>query len=296
MHLIKHMKKSFPFVLLLIFLFCLNPGFSGERTRAEKAGSRAITEMELQTIADAMEMVYLDIGYYVSIENLNDLLSPTPVHPFDNIDQWGGTWVIDLTTADFHFPQVDLTHAPHLWQGPYVTYQDDRISLDGAGYDEGSLLDLWGTPYYLFCPLGLVRGDEHTITQELYGDYFDVYAVVSLGPDGIKSEDDAYRTFGAPPTRLVLSSLSQREAFPEDTLTLRGYNMGTRNRQTPNLLLNNIPVPGIISWTQSEVVFTVPQDAQTGYVKVVIYTQESNLLPLAILEPPTSAKNWFLYE
>jgi len=283
----------FSFIATILF-FCLgsNASEDGKKIPAQ----RAITELEMQTLAQAMDMVYIDIGYYVSIENLNDLLSPYTVHDFDNIDQFVGTWVVDPATALFYPDKRDLTHVPHLWLGPYVTYQDDRIALDGAGYDRGALLDLWGTPYYLFSPAGLARTDQHTVTLELYGDYFDTYAIVSLGPDGIKSSDDIVRTFGAPPTRLVLTSLSTPSAYPGGMIALRGYNFGSRSLQPPDLFLGGSQISSILSWTDRLIQFTVPEDAASGYLKLVKDSEESNLLFLEISEMPTSARQWVLYD
>jgi type II secretory pathway pseudopilin PulG len=283
-------------ILAILFLLCFPLCLSVAGEKENRYGEVTATLAELQTLADAMEWVYLDIGYYVSIENLDDLLTNNPVHDFDNIDQNTGTWVIDLTTGMFYPDKRDLTHPPLLWQGPYVTCQQNRITLDGGGYDRGTLLDYWGTPYYLFSPAGLVRTDQHTITQELYGDYFDLFAIVSLGPDGIKSSDDLYRTFGVPPTRLVMTSISNQTAYPGDTVSIRGYNFGTPGKLDPVLYLNERPVNTIISWGDRLIEFTVPPDAESGNLKVVRDSENSNTIFLTVLEIPTSAHKWTLYE
>ncbi|MCX7000847.1 MAG: IPT/TIG domain-containing protein [Candidatus Sumerlaeota bacterium] len=259
-------------------------------------GEITATLAELQTLADAMTVVYLDTGYYVSIENLNDLLSNNTVYDFDNINNGGGTWVIDPATALFKPQMANLTVPPHLWQGPYVTYQDSRISLTGSGYDRGTLLDFWGTPYYLFSPAGLVRTDQHVITLELYDDYFDSYAIVSLGPDGVMSSDDLIYTFGEPPTRLVLTSLSVQSAYRGDTVRLRGYNFGAGGSGNSRLLLGAMTINAISSWSDRQIEFTVPSGAASGNVSVEKGQEVSNGLPLTILEHPSAAAHWLLYE
>ncbi|MBN1899725.1 IPT/TIG domain-containing protein [Candidatus Sumerlaeota bacterium] len=278
--------------ILFCFISCLAP--AGEKQ--ERYGEVTATLAELLTLTEAMEWAYIDIGGFVSIENLNDLLMTNPVHDFDNIDQFDGAWVIDLATGMFYPEKKDLTHLPLLWQGPYVTYQESRIAVDGAGYDKGTLLDYWGEPYYLFSPAGLVRTDEHIITQEIYGDHFDLYAIVSLGPDGIMSSDDLYRTFGTPPTRLVLTSITRESAHPGDTVSIRGYNFGIFSKLDPVLYLNEKPVNTIVSWSDRLIEFTVPPDGESGNLKIVKDSVQSNSIYLTILEIPTTAQMWTLYE
>lgn len=261
-------------------------------------GAITATLSEMQTLTDAMELVYLDIGGYVSIENLNDLLSDQTVHDFDNISLGGGTWVIDPTTAFFYPQMLNLSVPPHRWLGPYVTFNESRITLSGNGYDRGTLLDLWGTPYYLFSPAGLVRSDQHAITLELYGDYFDSYAIVSLGPDGVKSSDDLIRTFGLPPIKPVITSLSATSAYAGDALRLRGWNLGTQSgeRAAATLYLGAMPITTIKSWSERLIEFTVPEGASSGNIRIVRGTYETNSLPLTILERPTASRHWNLYE
>jgi IPT/TIG domain-containing protein len=288
--------KVYRFFAVVLFFYILPGTFGVESVNGDKYGEVTATLSELQTLTQQMDIVYLDIGYYVSIENLNDLLSDSTTYDFDNIDQFDGTWVISTGTGKFNPEKVDLKSPYRLWQGPYVNFNSNRVSIDGDGYDKGTLLDFWGCPYYLFSPLGFVRTDEHIITQELYGDYFDLYAIVSLGPDGIKSSDDLYRTFGTLPTSLVISSLSSSSAYPGDMLTLRGYNMGSDTRAALELFFNETPITDIISKSSTLVEFLVPQILGSGNIKVKIGEDESNTISLEILEKPTSSKNWILYE
>lgn len=274
----------------------LSAGTPAKPTPSPRFGETIITLSELQTLADAMTLVYLDTGYYVSIEDLNDQLSIYTVYDFDNINNGGGTWVIDPTTALFLPQMANLTVPPHLWQGPYVTYQDSRISVSGSGYDRGTLLDLWGTPYYLFSPAGLVRTDQHVITLELYGDYFDSYAIVSLGPDGVKSSDDLIYTFGSPPTQLVLTSLSVQSAYPGDAVRLRGYNFGASQEGDTSLLLGAMTINTTSLWSDRQIDFTIPAGAASGEIRIKKGQETSNGLPFTILEHPSSAANWQLYE
>lgn len=294
---IRFFKITVLAMAILVLVNMISPA-QEKASREERYGEVTATLAELQTLVDAMTVVYIDIGYYVTIENLNDMIIADPTYDFDNIDQYGGTWVIDTDTAFFRDEKIDLTVPPRLWQGPYVNYQQQRISIDGKGYDRGSLLDYWGTPYYLFSPAGLVRGDQVAVTNELYGDYFDVYAIVSLGPDGIMSEDDLWRTFGMPPTRLVITSTSVPSAYPGDEVSIKGYNLGSNGataRQNRQLLLAGEEIHSITEWTPTRVSFLVPAGAESGNLKIINDGEESNAIYLEIRQTPTSAFTWTLY-
>ena len=100
---------------------------------AANPGSIVATLSEMQSLTDAMELVYLDIGGYVSIENLNDLLSEQTTHDFDNISQGGGTRVIDTTTA-FFYPQLqNLSMPPRRWLGHPFRPQRRRADQQQVG-------------------------------------------------------------------------------------------------------------------------------------------------------------------
>lgn len=310
-------KNIFLLNIILMLELCL--GVNGGIDSGELVGFeiKQLVEQELRILAEAEERVYLDTGYFVSIENLDDLPSETANYWFDYINAGGGAAVIDPRTGRFKPERVDLLQYPHLWLGPYVTFQPGRISEDGAGYDPGTLLDLWGRPYYLFTPVGLARPPEMSITQEFYGDQFDRYAIVSLGPDGEKSSDDIIRWFGFPPSALVISSLRPNMVEPGEEVTVRGYNFGTMKADEPKrehneeqslgeelkgekierqVLLNNNPVAEILLWSDREIRFKVPLGAQSGYVKVKIGAVESNGLYLTVVSSvPAGSKNWWLY-
>jgi len=287
----ENINKKIIFLILVIILF--NQGFLYSK---ENSKIRDLTLLEMANIAQAMEAVYIDIGYYVSIENLNDLLNGNPIKLYDNIDQFNGTPVIDSSTGFFKPELVDLTKSPHLWLGPYITYQPSRISEDGAGYDPGTPLDLSSRPYYFFTPMGLVRPPSRTVTQDIYGDYFDTCAIVSLGPDGIKSSDDIVYRFGSAPTSLVISRLSPNVAYSGDLITIGGYNFGT-TRNPGIVKINNIQMSEIIQWTDRSIIFKLGEGAQSGNVVIVSGSKESNPLYLTVLGSSSLARRfWEIYE
>ena len=172
------MKMEYYFIKVLSILSCL---FLATALQA-KNETEQITEYEMLMMIQAEEAAEIDTGYIVSLENLDDLPTDQVTNAFDYINYGGGAEVIDPRTGLFKSTRMDLLMPPNTWQGPYVTYQPGRISLTSS-YDLGTPLDLWGMPYYLFSPMGLVRPGTLSVTQELYGDHFDRYAIVSLGSD-----------------------------------------------------------------------------------------------------------------
>ncbi len=295
------MKIKYFIFFIILFLFIHSGEISASGDENKQKGAKEVVALSNEIeMKNAIEIAYIDIDYYVSLENLNDLLNSNPVKSYDDINEQGGTPVIDLATGLFKPILADLTKSPTVWLGPYINYQPAMVSDNGAGYDKGTPIDPWYRPYYFFSPMGLIRSDSKTITQEIYGDYFDRYAIVSLGSDGIKSSDDIITLFGAPPTKTVMSSLSKNEAQPGEQITIKGYNFGAGTKLSKTgerIFLNGIQITDIISWSDRNIVIRLPDDAQSGYIKIIINGQESNQLYLDII-PAVSRINtpWELYQ
>jgi hypothetical protein len=265
----------------------------GDRPRIY--GAREIAALsDMAAMRDAEVIAYLDTGCLHPLEDLNDLLSSQTNYYFDNIMDGGGAQTISTITGRFYPQRVDVRWSPHVWGGPYLTYQQGRFSIDGAGYDPGTPLDPWDNPYYLFTPLGLVRPTLGMITLELYGDAFDRYAIVSLGNDGVMSDDDIIlkfegSTFG-PPTLTTISSLVPAAAIAGQRVTVRGYNFGG-TQGASRLELAGAPVT-LVSWGDRAIAFDVPARSSGGEVVVVRATQRSNAFLLRVL---VGARHWSLY-
>ncbi len=217
--------------------------------------------------------------------------------------------------------RVNLLTSYHRWRGPYLTFQPGRTQAGIQPYDQGSPLDPWGSPYYLFSPLGLLRGDSGSVTLELYGDFFDRYALVSLGRDGVQSSDDLIYTFGPGVTSFALTSLrgpqverlgsglqslsaagSQGSPPTPDfrvpagsVLTIRGVNLGSV-QGTARVMWGDIELTNISNWTSREVTVTLPQSlhglAQLYFIRDA---QQTNPIFLEIVDY-TAATDWSLYE
>lgn len=297
------MNGKFTYFLILfvvLFLLCSDSGDCKTINKNTKSISD-LARAEEQSIIEALEVCYIDIGYCVSIENLNDLPGGTPIKEYDNINQLGGTPVIDISTGLFKPGLLDLTKAPHLWLGPYITYQPSRVSDSGAGYDPGTLIDFWNKPYYFFSPLGLLLPDSRSVSLDLYGDYFDRYAIVSLGPDGVVSDDDIVSFFGGAPTKTVISRASPPEAYAGDTITVRGYNLGSaksHGRIFPgSIYLGDKQMSEIISWSDRSVSFKLSENAESGDLKIISQGSESNTLHFKVLNKTSRVQiPWELYE
>jgi hypothetical protein len=269
----------------------------------------------MQAWAEAMDTAEIYSSYYVSPENLNDLSVQNTIPAYDSILDQGGVFVLTPTTGQFSASRRNLV-TTGMWQGPYVTYQQNQTQTTSTTvaipYDVGSLLDPWGNPFYLFSPLGLVRGDTGQTTLELYGDGFDRYTFVSLGPDGVKSEDDLAYQFGAGITSFSISSLSgpavqmtsaagqspaKWSADAGTTISIRGINFGPSGAAGNQVLFNSQPLPDIISWGPRSVVVSIPSDISgDGSIVVKSGSAVSNSLALKINPPVTAVKDWILFQ
>jgi len=250
--------------------------------------------LDMGAMRDAEIVAYLDTGYLYSLEDLNDLLSSWTNFTFDNIMDGGGAQAISTITGRFVPQRLDMRISPHVWFGPYVTYQQGRFSISGAGYDPGTPLDPWDNPYYLFTPLGLVRPTLGALTLELYGDAFDRYAIVSLGNDGVMSDDDIILRFEGsifgPPALTTISSIAPPVAAPGQRVTIRGYNFGATQAGSRLELAGQAVAP--VSWSDRAIMFDVPANASGGEVVVVRGATRSNPFLLRVL---VGARRWSQY-
>jgi len=273
------------------------PGKPPIAGQARTLGAREVAALaDMTAIRDAEIMAYLDTDYLFSLEDLDDLLTLTPpTYYFDDIMYGGGAQAISVQTGNFLPYRLDVRLPYHHWGGPYVTYQQGHISIDGAGYDPGTPIDPWGNPYYLFSPLGLVRPTLGTVTLELYGDRFDRWTLVSLGADGVMSDDDIIfqfegTTFG-PPNAITITSLVPDAVAPGQTVTVRGYHFGA-TQGASQLQLADRTIGTITSWSDRTISFRVPVNATGGQVVVVGGASRSNPFLLHVL---TAAHRWTRY-
>lgn len=293
-------KKTFYFLILFLMLEIF--AFSSDDAKQSEQSKKIATALSSETaMRDAMEIVFIDIGYYVSLEDLNDLLNGSPIKYYDDINQFLGTPVIDTATGLYKPTLEDLTKSPKLWLGPYITYQPSTISEDGAGYDIGTPLDPWQRPYYFFSPLGLIKPPSRSVSLDFYGDAFDRYAIVCLGPDGIKSNDDIITLFGGAPTKTVISSVSPSQAQRGDEVTVNGYNFGlakkTNLKTDKSLYVNGVAANQITLWSDRVIKFIINDNMQSGDVKIIINGEESNTFHLDISAGPSRINvPWELYQ
>lgn len=290
-------------ILIFLFLsFLFSAVFAADKNTEQKSGAKDVVALaDEDAMVTALDMCYLDINYYVSLENLNDLLNGSPVKYYDNIDELGGTPVIDLATGMFKPTLVNLTTGMNSWKGPYITYQPNNITENGLGYDKGTPIDPWGRPYYFYSPVGLISPSTRTITLDMYGDTFDRYAIVSLGSDGIKSGDDIITLFGGAPVRNVISSTNKTSAAIGDLIVVNGYNFGTGTKRNLNttkyVMIGSKKMDEIFSWEERTITFRIAPDTVSGNLTVFNGTETSNPIPITITqEQLRNASQWELYE
>lgn len=273
---------------------------------AQSAGVIA-AQQEMQNLETALVAAYLDIGYLVSLETLDDLSIFPTQKPYDYINNGAGTFVL---RPEIGFFETNPRNLLPVWLGPYATYQPGTTQLSTMPYDQGTPLDPWNSPYYFFSPLGLIRGDTGAITQDFYADDFDRYTIVSLGPDGLMSGDDVIRQLGfsiSGVTGLAISSLAGPEvttllsitgsAFraPEGAqVTINGYNMGA-TQGASQILFGATPLSGVSAWSATAVTLQLPPGIfGTQTIKIQSGAAMSNGLQLTILA--NGAETWAEYE
>lgn len=244
---------------------------SGSVARNPAPNRESVTLTEMQIIADALIVAWIDINAYVTLENLNDIGADGFEPDYDFIGDGDGTYVIRQHKAVFETSRQDLTVGFWLWDGPYVNYQPGRTDAnDIFGYDEGTPLDPWGSPYYFFTPAGLVRPPNH-ITQEFYGDYFNQYTIVSFGPDfAYGGDDDIFYQWGDAPTVTSLTSLSVDSVRVGETLSLKGYKFGEQGDGFEVLLNGVAATDGFTTWTERLITKTILPTDPLGEVTVAV--------------------------
>jgi hypothetical protein len=274
---------------------------------------------EMAILASALEICALDTTYYVPLEALNDVSDPNAVPAYDYIDHNGGTYVIKPWEGCFRPSRVALTTAFFPWRGPYVTFQPGRTQIGTSPYDEGSPLDPWGNPYLFFSPLGLLRGDTGSLTLEYYGDQFDRYAIVSFGPDVVKSADDLIYFFGGGVTSSVISSLrgpttvaltsgpfaadslrasqaADYRVVPGAALTIRGVNLFSNSGES-SVYWGATQLSDVVSTNTREITVAVPQglDGIDDLRIVIPGVGQTNAVRVQLLTMSDAAL-WALYE
>lgn len=271
---------------------------------AAQPGTYEAAQTELLTLANAMELVFIDTNYLTTLENLNDLGSPTFSIPYDYISDEDGALVIDAFDGRFRDPpRLDLLTRPLglNWQGPYVNIQLERTETDPPfAYEEGTPLDPWGRPYLFYSPLGLIDPVAQTITLEHHQDIFPTFTIASLGQDGIVSSDDLSRSVGG--LTVQMTSISSVRIYSSQTrrggyeLVVNGYRFGS-TQGAGGILVNSAPIDGpIVQWSSTQVrvdIDALPPD------NAVISLETDNGATVAyegfLVEGATGVEDWMLY-
>jgi hypothetical protein len=275
------------------------------------AQSVAVALSEMQTLANAEDVCALDTNFYVSLEALNDLSSTPDPASRDNVLSNGGTYAAETWRGDFRpGGRLDLVNRTLAWGGPYVTFQFGRTQETAGPYDVGSPLDPWGTPYWFYSPLGLLRGDTGTATLEGYGDQFGRYTIVSYGLDGVKSADDLTYQFGPGLTSFVVTSLYGAWVTPPpvpnpggaawkvgsgNTITVRGINFGS-TQGTGQVMLGSTELTGVTRWSNREIDVIIPVGLTVQAPLFITRGAQQSLAVQVDAAPPVAAVvDWQIY-
>ena len=299
----------------LAFAFALAGALLPSPARAQAGDAKETAALAAMAgLAQAEEMCALDTGFYVTLETLNDVnFRPSQPPYYDYLNEGGGTWVIRPSRGLFETTRRDLLAAFLKWKGPYTNF-NGGVQQGSTPYDEGTPLDPWGQPYYLYSPLGLVRGDTGRITMEGWRDSFDRWRIVSSGPDGTPATpDDLGYFFGGGITDFVISSVNNPPgpglaaegvtwsdgvftAPGGATVEIRGYNM-SNSPADGSVTLGGIALPPAASWTGTTIRLTLPNEERAPAPLVVHRGAVfSNPLMLAIAVQRNAARDWPLYD
>ena len=253
-------------------------------------------------LAQALERCAADTGFFVPLEALNDTTNPAADPPGDYLNDQGGVHAIDPGRGSFLEGRQDLSGA---WGGPYVTYGPGEVQPPEGPYEAGSPLDPWGEPYYLFSPLGLVRGDSGTLTADIFGDGFERFTIVSLGPGSVPGGgNDLVYQLGAAPAGPSLAGMQGPDVVREGALhqvtagaevQLRGYGLGPAQTDAA-LLFGPSELFDIGLWRDTRIELTLPTDVE-GREDLFVERgpERSNALDVEISIPQNAALDWAVY-
>jgi hypothetical protein len=295
------------FVLCAVALgYCVNVA---AQPAPNQSANEAAALAEMNTLANAEEICAGIQNFYVSLETLNDVVPIGVSGSFDNVNLNGGSFALRLHSGFFDATRTFFDGTPQ-WEGNYVNYQQNKIQVLPDPYDLGSPLDPWFTPYYFFSPHGLVRGDNGAITQELYGNDFDRFAIVSLGADGVMSNDDLIFLFGGGVTSLGLSTVSGASVLMDHSklgtkfaaaegalIELEGYVFGA-TQGASQAFFGATELTDITSWSATSVTLNLPAGL-TGTAPIFLRVggNDSNALSLTIHGAPVNGVgDWRVYE
>jgi hypothetical protein len=313
----------------------------GRAARAQGGDSSALARAEMQAMADAETASNIRTRFFVSLETLNDLPTSGSISgPYDYINLEGGTFVIPPLVGLIDPPlRINLLANPDpnlRWpEFPFITYQQGRVQDEPGFYELGTPLDPWGNPYLLFTPLGLVRGDIGRVTFELYGDFYDDYRIVSLGPDGVLGggptgslpggDDIDYAMAGgvqgpvissirdAPAGSFVLGADAAKAVLNAAPLTVTPSpdgsvfhaeagdaiavkGYGLGSGQGSHVLFGLVELSDVRFWYDNMIILVLPEDLLGRQeLTVEIGGQPTNFLVLEIDEVVTAARHWERY-
>ena len=114
----------------------------------------------------------------------------------------------------------------------------------------------------------------------------DIYGNTVVWGKGGSNDIDLYMTryFFSP----FITEIFPQTASAGSLITLTGKNFGYLQEDSEVILAHGIFAP-VVSWSDTEITFTIPDGAQSGDLKVMTHGGDSNNLPITIYGPPRPA-------
>jgi hypothetical protein len=286
--------------IIILTVGMMFPSFVFPESPQEKNNTIAL--LQLQNLRQAMEFFYIDYSLFSTIENLDDVTSSGTNPSYQWINDDGGALIVHpgLGTVERWVILPGFSSAGP----PYLTISSGNRYEDASGdYDEGTLLDPWGEPYYFYTPLGLLDPRAEDTTLRYYGDEFDFYTFISHGADrSYGGGDDLYEQIYVAITQLAISSVRFKDQQVKGSsswrLEIKGYQFGA-SQGNGMVFLNGQPLSDPIeSWGNQMVVVSLSSPLSDQDVVSLQTDSGATTRELAVLmesSPSSVGDDWALY-
>jgi uncharacterized protein (TIGR02145 family) len=183
-----------------------------------------------------------------------------------------------ITSKNIKSNEVNYIISPNITSiTPTTSSAGQQISILGSGFG-----DSVATSSVSFSNSTITKFNSWTDTQiSLTIPLGTVSGKVSVSTNGQKSNEVDYKILHQ------ISTISPKTAKIGDDITITGSNFGS-SQGTSFLLLGSLKITTVINWTDNEIKFKIPSNANSGLVSVTIGTDKSNDIFLSLIPVITS--------